>query len=76
MAEANVSVKKKPFFTRLKDYFKSAKADLKKVTWPSKEQMKNNTIIIITFIILMGIFLFAFDSLFAWLVSLLTNKVL
>lgn len=76
MAEANMNVKKKPFFTRIKDYFRGVKADLKKVTWPSKEQMKNNTVVIITFIILIGIFLFAFDSLFAWLVSLLTKKVL
>lgn len=73
MSETNVSVKKKPFFTRLKDYFKSTKADLKKVTWPTKDQLKNNTIIILTFIILMGIFLFAFDSLFGWVVSLLTQ---
>lgn len=73
MSETNVSVKKKPFFSRLKDYLKSAKSDLKKVTWPSKGQLKNNTIIILTFIILIGLFLFAFDSLFAWLTSLLTG---
>ncbi len=73
MAETNVSVKKKPFFARLKEYFKNTKSELKKVTWPSKEQLKNNTIVIITFIILIGLFLFAFDSVFAWLTSLLTD---
>lgn len=73
MAEANVSAKKKPFFARVKKYFKETKAELKKVTWPTKEKLKQNTIVIIVFIIIVGIFLFAFDVLFSWLFSLLTN---
>ena len=40
MAEANVKPKKKPFFARMKKYFKDTKSELKKVTWPSKEQLK------------------------------------
>lgn len=73
MAEANVKVKKKPFFARLKKYFKDTKSELKKVTWPSKEQLKRNTVVIIAFIIMIGLFLFAFDILFSWASSLLTN---
>ena len=64
MAEANVKPKKKPFFARMKKYFKDTKSELKK-----------NTIVILVFIIIVGIFLFAFDMLFAWLSSLLTNIV-
>ncbi len=75
MAEANVKTKKKSFFARMKKYFKDTKSELKKVTWPSKEQLKQNTIVIITFIIIVGIFLFAIDMLFSWLSSLLTNIV-
>ena len=75
MAEANVKPKKKPFFARMKKYFKDTKSELKNVTWPSKEQLKKNTIVILVFIIIVGIFLFAFDMLFAWLSSLLTNIV-
>ena len=75
MAETNVKPKKKPFFARMKKYFKNTKSELEKVTWPSKEQLKKNTIVILVFIIIVGIFLFAFDMLFAWLSSLLTNIV-
>ncbi len=75
MAEANVKTKKKPFFARMKKYFKDTKSELKKVTWPTKEQLKKNTLVIISFIIMIGIFLFVFDALFAWLSSLLTNIV-
>lgn len=73
MAEANVKTNKKPFFARIKKYFKDTKSELKKVTWPSKKQLKQNTAVIIAFIIAIGIFLFVFDMLFAWLTSLLTN---
>lgn len=75
MAEANVSVKKnkKPFGARMKKYFKETKSELKKVTWPNKEQLKKNTAVIISFIIMIGIFLFVFDVGFSKLASLLTN---
>lgn len=73
MAETSVKVKKKPFFARMKKYFKDTKSELKKVTWPSKEQLKQNTAVILVFIILIGIFLFLFDVLFSWASSLLTN---
>lgn len=73
MAEANVKTNKKPFFARIKKYFKDTKSELKKVTWPSKTQLKQNTAVIIAFIIAIGIFLFVFDMIFAWLTSLLTN---
>lgn len=73
MAEASVKVKKKPFLARMKKYFKDTKSELRKVTWPTKEKLIQNTEVIIVFIILIGIFLFACDMLFSWLFSLLTN---
>ena len=74
MAEANVkTTNNKPFFSRLKKYLKGTKSELKKVTWPTKEQLKQNTSVILVFIILIGLFLFVFDVAFSWLSSLLTN---
>ncbi|MGM9936188.1 MAG: preprotein translocase subunit SecE [Candidatus Ornithomonoglobus sp.] len=73
MAESNVKVKKKPFFARMKKYFKDTKSELKKVTWPTKEQLKQNTTVIVVFIILIGIFLAVFDVIFSLAASLLTN---
>lgn len=73
MADTSVKTKKKPFFARMKSYFIETKSELKKVTWPSKDQMKQNTAVIIVFIILIGLFLFAFDMAFSGLFSLLTN---
>lgn len=75
MAETSVSTKtkKKPFFSRVKKYFKDTKSELKKVTWPTKEQLKHNTLVILAFLVMVGIFLFVFDVAFSWLFSLVTN---
>ena len=73
MADAVVKSNKKPFFERLKKYFKETKSELKKVTWPSAQQLKQNTGVIVTFIVLIGIFLFIFDLGFAKLISLLPS---
>lgn len=64
MAEAKA---KKPFFSRVKKFFKETKAELKKVTWPNKEQLKNNTGIILVFIIIFAAFLFICDLAFGGL---------
>ena len=43
MADTNLSKANKPSFgTRVKRFFKDTKAELKKVTWPDKEQLIHN----------------------------------
>ena len=58
---------------KLVKYFKDTKAELKKVTWPSKKQIKNNTAIIIVFILIISVFLFVFDLAFGGLRQALLN---
>ena len=58
---------------KLVKYFKDTKSELKKVTWPSKKQIKNNTSIIIVFIIIVAVFLFVCDTAFGWLGKTLIN---
>lgn len=75
MAEANVKANKKPFFERIKKYFKDTKAELKKVTWPTKEKLKQNTLVILAFIIMACVFLSVCDLVFAKLFSVLTGML-
>ncbi|MBQ3125246.1 MAG: preprotein translocase subunit SecE [Clostridia bacterium] len=58
---------------KLVKYFKDTKAELKKVTWPSKKQIKNNTGIIIVFILIVAVFLFVCDLAFGGLRQALLN---
>ena len=75
MAEANN--KKSNFFVRtgrrISKWFREMKSELKKVVWPSSKQMVNNTVIVLTAVIVVGAVLFAFDWLAAQGVSLLGN---
>lgn len=45
-------------------YFKGVRSEFKKVTWPTVKQLKNNTTTVILAVIVVGIFIFALDSLF------------
>lgn len=74
MADTNLTkTKKASFGTRVKKFFKDTKAELKKVTWPTKEQLIHNTGVIIVFIIIITIILSLLDVAFAQLFKVLTN---
>ncbi len=74
MADTNLSkTNKVGFGTRVKRFFRDTKAELKKVTWPTKEQLIHNTGIIIVFIIIITIILSVLDMGFGKLFSLLPN---
>ena len=61
---------------KLAKFFKESKSELKKVTWPSKNQLIHNTLIILAFIVITCVILSVCDVAFTWLVDLLTNKLL
>ncbi|MCI8403737.1 MAG: preprotein translocase subunit SecE [Clostridia bacterium] len=74
MADTNLTnTKKVSFGTKVKRFFKDTKAELKKVTWPTKEQLIHNTGVIIVFIILIAVILSALDLGFGQLFAKLTN---
>ncbi|MBR5236889.1 MAG: preprotein translocase subunit SecE [Clostridia bacterium] len=72
-----MSEKKSNIFVRaakaVGGYFRELKSELKKVVWPSAKQVRNNTSIVITAIILLGALIalldFGFQSLFAWILQ-------
>ncbi|MBQ2663761.1 MAG: preprotein translocase subunit SecE [Clostridia bacterium] len=77
MAETNLANGRKlTFGERIKKFFKDTKAELKKVTWPTKEQLIHNTGVIIVFILIITAILsvldFAFGRMFFALSSILS----
>ncbi len=59
MAEANVKKQNK-----IVKFFKEVKSEMKKVVWPSRKQLVNNTLIVIAVVILIGIVIAIFDTIF------------
>lgn len=49
---------------RLLNFFKEVKSELKKVTWPSFKQVKNNTLIVIACVLIIGVFIWILDAIF------------
>ena len=65
------NVKKEGFFARIVKSMKATKSELKKVVWPSKKQLSNNTIIVIAALIVVGLIIFGLDTLFISLSKLI-----
>lgn len=57
--KSKVSAKKKG---GIKKYFKDLKSEIKKVVWPSKKQVINNTGVVLTVMVIVGLFLGGIDA--------------
>ncbi len=55
----NDSTKKKG---GIRKYFKDLKSEIKKVVWPTRQQVINNTGIVLTVMVVMGLFLAGIDA--------------
>lgn len=51
-------------------YVRDTRAELSKVTWPTREEGIRLTIVVLIVTFVAALFLFAFDSLFSYLVTL------
>ena len=58
---AETTVKKQ---NRVIKFFKEVKSELKKVVWPSRKQVVNNTLIVIAAVLIIGIIIWVFDAIF------------
>ena len=47
-----------------KHFFKDFKAELKKVIWPTPKQLVNNTIAVVTIVLITAVIVFALDAVF------------
>ncbi|MEG1943311.1 MAG: preprotein translocase subunit SecE [Angelakisella sp.] len=55
-------VKKPGFFARISRSFRDMKGEMKKVVWPTKKQVINNTLIVLAFVAVSGVFVWGLDS--------------
>ena len=63
--------KVKNFFKGIAKYFKDTKSELKKVVWPSKKDVKTNTITVIAVVVAAAIVLIVLDLIFGGAIQLL-----
>jgi preprotein translocase subunit SecE len=57
------------WYKRFWAFLKEARAELRKVTWPSQSEVLNTTLVVIIAIVFFGFFLFFMDILFSWVIT-------
>ena len=55
MAKKETTTKKKENNKNKKSFFKDFKAELKKVIWPTPKQLVNNTVVVITLVLITAV---------------------
>ena len=69
-----VKTKKVGFFRRIGNAIKATGAEFKKVVWPTKKQLINNTLIVLAALNIIGLIIFGLDTAFASLAKLVMGS--
>lgn len=64
---------KKNIGSRIVNWFKEIKSELKKVVWPSFAKVRKNTIIVIIYVLIVGVVIMALDWVFTYLLNLIVK---
>jgi preprotein translocase subunit SecE len=56
--------------TRLRRYFDEVWSELKKVSWPTREQVRNLTVLVFAISFVVGLYITVLDSIFQGLLGL------
>ncbi len=71
LSTKEVKEKKKKGQNRFLKYLRDLKSEIKKVVWPSRKQVVNNSAIVLTLMVIVALFLAAVDYGVSFLVKLL-----
>lgn len=51
--------------SKIKDFFKESKAELKKVTWPTRRELFANTVVVLCTVVLVAFAIWVADTIFS-----------
>jgi len=63
-------MKSKKILTKIKSFLRESFAELKKVIWPNRNELKNSTVTVISTIIIVSIFIGLVDLIFTNILTL------
>jgi len=61
------------FITRLGQFLRDTRSEMKRVSWPSAKEVKNTTLITLVAVIFFAVYLFAVDHVWAFLITQLDH---
>ncbi len=62
------------FFQRITKYVKEVKSEMKKVVWPTFKKVRQNTLVVMLYVLIIGIVIWILDALFTWGMSFIINR--
>jgi len=68
------TAKKPNIFQRWARSFKDMRGEMKKVVWPTKKQVINNTAVVLACCVIVGVFIWILDGALSGLVNLLLSS--
>ena len=57
-----VSEEKPGLFTRIRDFYEDVMSELRKVTWPSRDDLKASTKVTLFLVLVMAVIVFLYDT--------------
>jgi len=57
------------FPSRAKQFLREVKAELKRVTWPTRKEVVGTTIVVLIMVTFFSIYLYVWDVIFAWIIE-------
>jgi preprotein translocase subunit SecE len=57
------------WYRRFSSFLREVRAELRKVTWPSRNEVYSTTIVVIFATVFFGFYLFFMDVVFSWLIT-------
>jgi len=60
---------------RIRRYIEESYSELKKVTWPTREQVRNLTVLVFAISAVVGVFISAWDFVFTETIKFLNNVI-
>ena len=62
------------FFRSVTKFFRDTYAEMKKIVWPTKKQVINNSLVVIAVVIICGVVIFGLDNLFGFILTWILRK--
>ena len=59
--------------TRIRRYFDEVRSELRKVSWPTREQVRNLTVLVFAISLVVGIYITLLDGVFRFLISVVAG---
>lgn len=60
---------KEKWWVRFRNYLRDVRNEAKRVTWPSRKEVANTTLVVILAVVFFGFYLFLWDVIFSWILT-------